>query len=97
MNKYKKALNDFEEELKQMYGCDEANMDLDISSIKELVERATPKKVMFNSENDIQWNVCPVCVNDIEQFIYDQKHELDLELKHCPNCGQALDWSNNNE
>ena len=49
----------------------------------ELVERATPKKpYLQDDEDDIL--LCPTCNEDF----------IDNHISnYCPNCGQALDWS----
>jgi hypothetical protein len=48
--------------------------------LKELVERATPKKVIYEN-NDSGIGECPNC------------RERIFTPDFCPNCGQALDWS----
>ena len=50
-----------------------------INNIKELVECATPKGVITKTTS----TRCPNC--GFEFGIY--------EYNHCPDCGQALDWS----
>ena len=87
MTKYEKALKNFEEELINMYGCDEGNMDIDLTLIKELVERATPKKP-YNppTQGFIDFD-CPRC------YKYICTNERKRSINFCPNCGQALDWS----
>ena len=59
MTKYEKALKNFEEELINMYGCDEGNMDIDLTLIKELVERATPKEIYY--PKGYPTATCPHC------------------------------------
>ena len=59
----------------------------DLKLIKELIERATPKKtlntkyVLYN-EKLVE---CPICGKN------------DLKANFCRHCGQALDWSDSNE
>ncbi len=50
-------------------------------TIKELVERAMPKKVIYND------NMCPKCML-LVTGAYDREY-----MNYCPRCGQALDWS----
>ena len=59
-------------------------MDIDfMSSIEELVERATPKKVTKLSESYIQCNACNVIIELDE----------DKTMPHfCEFCGRKLDW-----
>ncbi len=52
----------------------------------EALEKQIPKE----PENNISMHICPTCKGmDIEQY-----HELGgvTYLKHCPDCGQAIDW-----
>lgn len=70
---------------------------------KELVEKATPKKPSFdkswedeettdiyNEYGSINENVCE-CPNCHKHSIYDS--EYGVRFNHCHECGQALDWS----
>jgi predicted RNA-binding Zn-ribbon protein involved in translation (DUF1610 family) len=54
----------------------------DFDNIMELVERATPMKLEVSSSEVRDYHFCPNC-----------KRSIIGTLKHCPNCGQALDWS----
>lgn len=51
---------------------------------KELIERATPKKVTIDTKHNSH---CPIC-GEIQVFGY-----YDVNNKYCLKCGQALDWS----
>lgn len=85
MNKYQEALGFVKETLNARepnvmnHLC--ANRRLD-HELKELVERATPKKP--KSEKEIFY-LCPIC----KEFVGD---EFD-KSNYCPMCGQAIDWS----
>lgn len=88
MNKYKKALDFLLVGPADCYGdktLTERNEIIEnIKLIKELVERATPKKVVKMTVNS-GYGSCPDCrqpVNFLERFC------------HC--CGQELDWSEEN-
>lgn len=64
------------------------------SKIKNLVERAIPKKVIYlgtcympeSYEVDYVTFKCPIC-GEI-YYVYDNE-----EVPYCYKCGQALDWS----
>ena len=57
--------------------------DEEIRLIQELVDKATPKKVV-KWLNDRSMACCPIC----------HSAEYAEEMpKHCRYCGQALDWS----
>ena len=66
--------------------AEEAHEYLDI--LKELVDKATPKKYELKSEmvDGVKWThaICPNCKEVIDEFEY---------YPYCPNCGQAVDWS----
>ena len=108
MNKYQKALNKIVDVIEGDFSIagiffehNEKTYDaLDI--LKELVENTTPKKVIVEGfvncfdcfdtcisyEEEIK--KCPNC----QQSLYDESEEIDLVgWNCCPNCGQALDWS----
>lgn len=70
----------------------------DIEALKvgiTALEKQVPKKVIYESAKNgkiyaFYWACCPNCGNDICD-------EDNVELKFCPDCGQALDWSDENE
>jgi|LGOV01.1.fsa_nt_gb hypothetical protein len=77
MNKYERALSNI-----RNYNADET----DFYKLQELVERATPKKVVWkvlkNNKNNMIFPHCPYC---------DKTASLS-KPKHHEYCGQALDW-----
>lgn len=56
-----------------------------VDEFKSLKEKAEPKKVIGIKSN-LQNRYCPSC-NEWAVF------ELKKNMNYCPNCGQALDWS----
>lgn len=95
MNKYQEALDYLVGELKC---CDEAISDFEYQQelnakreateklLQELVDKTTPKKPDYWGDwyGDEYWN-CPCC---------EKTYEVDYdESDYCPNCGQAIDWS----
>lgn len=61
----------------------------------QALEKLMPKKVIWESAKNgkiyaFYWACCPNCGNDICD-------EDNVELKFCTDCGQALDWSDENE
>lgn len=78
MNKYEKAFI----HLREHVSFDTVDEMLDI---KELVERATPKKFLY-SEEYIAFCHCPTC-----------KRIVPIYGDYCPCCGQAIDWSEDDE
>ena len=80
MNKYQQALNNC---------VNRWAPAADWNLLKELVEKATPKKPDVNINNGF----CPNCHN---AFGLERTRQAMLRpywLSFCPCCGQALDWS----
>ena len=80
MNKYQQALNNC---VNRWAPAKDWNL------LKELVEKATPKKPDVNINN----GYCPNCHN---AFGLERTRQAMLRpywLSFCPVCGQALDWS----
>ena len=81
MNKYQEAL----EIVKHYYVSNEAPKS--IALLQELVDRATPKKVVdIQEEEDVGGHSgkCPNCHEWVSDFTG--------AGKHCDNCGQSLEW-----
>lgn len=86
MNRYKEALNSIRYANDMRYLVKET----DLQCIEELVDRATPKKVIFTNVDITthadefriikRWENCPIC----------QSKAIG---NYCQNCGQFLDWS----
>lgn len=88
MNKYQEALEKLRE-IEQTENTWDVNCDV----LQELVDRATPKKPDVNINN----GYCPNCHN---AFGLERTRQAMLRpywLSFCPVCGQALDWSEDNE
>lgn len=102
-NKYQKALIN----IGTIFIPDECNEDGDVDFLhlrdsntygddyyllQELVDKATPRKpVGYNYEHDYTYfsyvrHYCPSCENKVE-----------VKNTYCPHCGQALDWSEEND
>lgn len=86
MNKYQKAFISIQDN-KYQYGTDE-QWDL----LKELVDRATPKKVIINQYTPAY---CQTCGEELSESLGDGYYEYYTHLDVCPNkeCRQVLDWS----
>ena len=69
----------------------------------QALEKQIPKKP--NKAIDSSWGikkevcVCPVCDYYLTQvhFIAPQKIESNKEITYCETCGQAIDWSDEND
>ena len=77
---------------------DKTALEMAIQALDEItiqaLEKQIPKKVIWESAKNgkiyaFYWACCPNCGSDI----YDEEKE---KFKFCPDCGQALDWSDEN-
>lgn len=90
MNKYEKAF----EHLRKHASFDTVDEMIDI---KELVERATPKRPYVRGFNpdagypESGFYCCPNCCERIAWFDLSNE-KRDYNINHCFYCGQALDW-----
>ena len=87
MNKYQEALDYLKNG--NLFG-ELSNVALD--SIEELVDKEIPKKPtisysIIGEEN----SYCPNCVSRFSRTVAYAR----VAYKHCPECGQAIDWSEN--
>lgn len=88
MNKYQEAFRTIERTL-------EYNCDAELEIIYELVKKAISKKPIYKDDGTgDHYYYCancdskvPLCSNLIDQIKY----------KHCPYCGNEIDWSDTNE
>lgn len=60
-----------------------------LDTLQELIDKATPKKVihMAIDDKEADYYYCPNCKADVY---------MDNSYNYCKNCGQALDWSEEN-
>ena len=100
MNKYQEALK------KLCDGCEYNPIIGECSfrcpakeELKELVEKATPKKIekkYMELKGFIYYNcVCPNCGKTV--CFETQRDTVKHEVNYCWKCGQALDWSEEDE
>lgn len=92
MNEIIKRLRRLSKSLKEMKCIDHIEqLDKDIDEIEKIFDKATPKKPInrINYRTDINAYYCPNCNGFICNY-YDKDNERD---DYCCNCGQALDWS----
>ena len=88
---YKKALNDLKRQVEHFENGTEFSYSLPPLKVAvKALEKQIPKKVeLYTNDGNFKWQnyPCPCC-----------KEMLGLNInkryvKFCPNCGQALDWS----
>ena len=110
MNKYWEALSSLHDFVGGEIGCAAIFFEIDgityeaLDTVEELVEKATPKKLIHDIVSDsydedglpesFEYEVrkCPSC----KEHLYDESECIDfVDLPYCPYCGQALDWGKN--
>lgn len=99
MNKYKKALNKIgdtltyymvRKDLNQLPSDNEIFDSMD--TLRELVEKEKPKKPLDVCTPVVKWGLCPVCKGELNK-LGGKPNRVFSNQKYCPDCGQALDWS----
>lgn len=84
MNKYQEALKRLKQETAPNTYCADFNKEECINILQELVDKATPKKLIrFKNSVNISIPKCPIC----------RTTPITYNQKHCDECGQALDCS----
>lgn len=87
-------MNKYQEALENAVDCGIISKDWKV--LKELVDKATPKKPKIKAFNEaepwdcadyfVERNACPAC-----------ERKMINKSDFCPNCGQAIDWSTDDE
>ena len=91
MNKYQEALE--VAKIEYFTPTDEGTKEKQeaYKTLQELVDRATPKKVVYEKLFGEDTATCPNCHNGIlEQDAFNT--QIFYSGKYCSHCGQALDW-----
>lgn len=91
MNEYQKSIEVIDTLLHLMCGEEREDgykptmeeMSKSMYLLQELVERATPKKLVATRHT----RRCPSCNRQMSDI-----NNAHPNMKFCPNCGQALDW-----
>lgn len=87
MNKYQQALDNC---------VNRWTPTADWNLLKALVEKATPKKPINQSTPVVRQGYCPNCKGELRKL--GSRNEVVLEGQlYCCSCGQALDWSTDDE
>ena len=87
MNEYQEVLNRLSYVVDASYPCD------DIELLQELVERAEPMEVIPlppSIKKKEFHGKCPYCQ---EVYIPRYTYRIGVPVNFCPNCGQAIKWS----
>ena len=99
MNKYKKALNTITDTFTYYVVGRDTNLlpsDNEIydsmATLREIVNKETPKKPLDVCTPVVKWGLCPVCKGELNK-LGGKPNRVFSNQKYCPDCGQALDWS----
>lgn len=66
-----------------------------INEALKIIENAVEKQIPKKAEHeDGVWSICPNCGGSV---CNDTEHAVNKEVSYCEHCGQAIDWSENNE
>ena len=103
MNKYQEALKYLTEEAYSNYfrkyvqtSKEKVNLFKSSKYLQELVDKATPKKPINQSTPIVRQGYCPNCKGELRKL--GSRNEVVLEGQlYCSSCGQALDWSTDDE
>lgn len=60
--------------------------------IDEALEKQIPKKPLDICTPVVTWGLCPICKGELNK-LGNQPHRVFINTKYCPDCGQALDWT----
>ena len=64
------------------------------SCIDKALEKQIPKKPLDICTSVVTWGLCPICKGELNK-LGNRPNRLFINTKYCPDCGQALDWSDN--
>ena len=78
----------------------EWNYPLDISialeTAIEALKKQIPKKPIDVCTPVVTWGLCPICKGELNK-LGNQPNRVFKSTKYCPDCGQALDWSGDDD
>ena len=72
-----------------------ARQDVALAIAQKALEKQTPKKPLDVHTPVVTWGLCPVCKGELNK-LGGRPNRLFLGTAYCPDCGQALDWSDKN-
>lgn len=94
LNKYQIAMNVVRERPKMSGFSSQNTDDIHLSILQELVEKAVPKKIIIKDIKGsyIKFRIyCPTCGKIVDRT--NNPYGNMLDIKYCDQCGQKLDWS----
>lgn len=72
-----------------------ARQDVALAIAQKAFEKQTPKKPLDVHTPVVTWGLCSVCKGELNK-LGGRPNRLFLGTAYCPDCGQALDWSDKN-
>lgn len=91
-NKFERAIKSLE----LICILDNQALKEDVNMAKEALQKQIPKKPIDICTPVVTWGICPVCKGEIDK-LGDQPNRVFIHDRYCKDCGQALDWSDENE
>ena len=84
MKKYQEVLDEVFEVIEK--NIDYENVYVSKQVLQELVNRATPMKVLTFNSRKFEYDIHPVLCPDCKNLLYET-------YLYCPYCGRKLEWS----
>ena len=65
----------------------------ELKKAQKAIEKQTPKKPFDVHTPVVTWGLCPVCKGELSK-LGGRPNRILINTMYCSDCGQALDWSN---
>lgn len=69
-----------------------AEQDKALAIVQRAVEKQIPKKPTDICTPVVTWGLCPICKGELNK-LGGRANRVFVSNAFCPDCGQALDWS----
>lgn len=68
-----------------------AEQDKALAIVQKATDKQIPKKPLDICTPVVTWGLCPICKGELNK-LGNQPRRVFINTKYCPDCGQALDW-----
>ncbi|MDE6019997.1 MAG: hypothetical protein K2H01_03225 [Ruminococcus sp.] len=75
---------------------DNQNLKKSLDMATKALEKQIPKKPLDVCAPVVKLGICPVCKGEIDK-LGDRPNRVFIHDRYCKDCGQAIDWSDENE
>lgn len=76
--------------------CDKCEVTIAYDMAIKALEKQIPKKPIDVCTPVVTWGLCPICKGELNK-LGNRPNRVFESTKYCPDCGQALDWSDTDE